>query len=195
MLCPYCQTVLTETALDCPGCQMNLSRAAALLGPVPRLEKGISDDTRALSDKECSQLHKRIKAIEQRFPQITIQVVCHSFPLEHPFPLYIFWIFNMGGISTASDKAGDNRTVLLALDPVIGKSSLMVGYGLEPFLGEPALNHLLEVAEPAWIDQAWAEGIEKVLEGLEPLLESAIKEIGSSFDLPVSPDEVRGGEF
>jgi len=174
---------------------MNLSRAAALLGPVPRLEKGISDDTRALSERERSLLLKQIKTIEQRFPQVTVQVVCHSFPLEHPFPLYVFWIFNMGGLSTATAKAGDNHTILLALDPVIGKSSLMVGYGLEPFLSEPALNHLLEIAEPAWIDQAWGEGVRKVLEGLEPLLESAVKEIGTSFDLPTTPDEVRGGEF
>ncbi|MEP4076518.1 TPM domain-containing protein [Haloferula sp.] len=174
---------------------MNLARAAKLLGPVPRFEKGISDTTRALSEKEVSDLNKRIKVIEQRFPQITIQVVCHSFPLEHPFPLYVFWVFNMGGISTATETAGDNHTILLALDPVIGKSSLMVGYGLEPFISNPALNHVLEQAEPAWIDQAWGEGIQKVLEVLEPLLESAVKEIGASFDLPTTPDEIRGGDF
>jgi uncharacterized membrane protein YgcG len=174
---------------------MNLSRAAALLGPVPRLESGISDDTQAFSDKDRTRLHKRVKQIEQRFPQITVQVVCHSFPLEHPFPLYVFWIFNMGGISTSSSKAGDNHTILLVLDPVVGNSSIMVGYGLEPFLSEPAMNHLLEVAEPAWIDQAWAEGVRIVLDGLEPLLESAIKEIGATFDLPTTPDEAFGGEF
>lgn len=195
MLCPYCQTVLTETAQECPGCQMNLSRAATLLGPVPRLEIGISDDTLALSNKDRSLLHKRIESIEQRFPQVTIQVTCHSFPSEHPFSLYVFWMFNMGGISAESAKAGDNHTILLALDPVAGNSSIMVGYGLEPFLGEPALNHLLEVAEPAWIDQAWAEGIGIVLDGLEPLLECAVKEIGITFDLPTTPDEVLGGEF
>lgn len=195
MRCPYCQTVLTETAQECPGCRMNLSRAAALLGPVPRLEKGISDSIGTLSDKNRSRLHKRIKVIEQRFPQITLQITCHCFPLEHPFSLYVFWIFNMGGIETATEKAGDNHTIMLTLDPVSGNSSIMVGYGLEPFLSEPALNHLLEVAEPAWIDQSWAEGIGIVLDGLEPLLESAIKEIGSTFDLPTTPDEVRPGEF
>lgn len=195
MLCPYCQTRLTETVQECPGCKMNLSRAAALLGPVPRLEMGISDDTQALDERDRRRLHKKIKRLETRFPQITVQVICHSFPVEHPFPLYVFWVFNMGGISKATHTAGDNHTILLALDPVVGKSALMLGYGLEPFLSEPALNHLLEVAEPAWNDKLWAEGIGIVLEGLEPLLESAAREIGSTFEIPVSPEEVRGGEF
>lgn len=195
MRCPYCQTPLTETAPECPGCRMNLSRTAALLGPVPRLEKGINDKIGTLSSKSRLRLQKRIKAIEQRFPQITIQITCHCFPLDHPFPLYVFWLFNMAGIETATEKAGDNHTIMLTLDPVSGNSSIMVGYGLEPFLGEPALDHLLEVAEPAWIDQSWAEGIAIVLDGLEPLLESAIKEIGSTFDLPTTPGEVQFGEF
>ena len=69
------------------------------------------------------------------------------------------------------------------------------GYGLEPFLAESALHHILELAAPAWITPAWGEGIEKVLENLEPLLESAIRETGTVFDLPITPDEVRGGEF
>ncbi len=195
MRCPYCHSPLTETAQECPGCRLNLSRAAALLGPVPRLESGISDHVRTLSDKSRARLQKRIKAIEQRFPQITLQIICHCFPLEHPFPLYLFWIFNMGGIASASQKAGDNHTILLALDPVSGNSGIMVGYGLEPFLGEPALDHLLEVAEPAWIDQSWAEGIGIVLDGLDQLLESAIKEIGNTFDLPTTLTEGKPKEF
>ncbi|MEM9237879.1 MAG: TPM domain-containing protein [Verrucomicrobiota bacterium] len=195
MRCPYCQTPLRETTADCPGCKLNLSRAASLLGPVPRLEVGVSDNTRALDDKDKTRIRKRIRAIEQRFPQVTVQIVCESFPDEHPFPLYVFWIFNLGGLSTATEKAGDNHTILLALDPVAGKSSIMVGYGLEPFLSEPAIEHVLELAEPSWIDSAWAEGIEICLDGLEPLLESAVRETGKAFDLPVTPEAARGGEF
>lgn len=196
MRCPYCQTPLTETAPECPGCKLNLSRATALLGPVPRIEAGVSDNSHALSETNKTRIRKRIAAIQQRFPQVLLQVACQGFPDKHPFSLYVFWIFNLGGISPSSQKAGGNRSILLVLDPDAGKSSIMVGYGLEPFLSETALDQLLEMAEPAWNDQAWYEGIIVVLDGLEQLLESAAKEVGNAFDLPYSPEEaVSGGEF
>ena len=195
MRCPYCQTDLRETVAECPGCKLNLSRAATLLGPVPRFEQGVSDHTRALAEKDTNRILKRIATIEQRFPQVTIQIICQNFPDEHPFSLYVFWIFNLGGLSSATEKAGDNHTILLTLDPVACKSAIMVGYGLEPFLTETAINHVLELAEPAWIDRAWAEGIEAALDGIEPLLESAIRETGKAFDLPITPEAARGGEF
>lgn len=48
----------------------------------------------------------------------------------------------------------------------------MPGYGLEPFLKIGALDHLLDLAGPAWSAGEWSEGIEQVLDGLDKLLES-----------------------
>jgi uncharacterized membrane protein YgcG len=195
MRCPYCQKPLRETSQDCPGCKLDLSRVYALLGPVPHLERGISDPAGVITDKARKRIHKHIRTIKQQFPQVTLQIVCQEFPKDHPLSLYIFWMFNLGAFSSTSAKAGDNHSILLALDPVACKSAVMVGYGLEPFLAEPALNHLLELAEPAWNDRAWAEGIEAALAGLEPLLEAAVRETGAAFDLPITPEAARGGEF
>lgn len=195
MRCPYCQAQLRETVAHCPSCKLDLNRVGSLLGPVPRLDPGICDRTQALNDKAKKRILKRIRTIEQSFPQVTLQVLCESFPDEHPYALYVFWVFNLGGFSSASEKAGGNHSILLTLDPVACKSSIMVGYGLEPFLTEPAINHVLELAEPAWIDRAWAEGIDAALNAIEPLLESAIREAGKAFDLPITPEAARGGEF
>jgi hypothetical protein len=48
----------------------------------------------------------------------------------------------------------------------------MPGYGLEPFLKTETLDHLLELASPAWESRRWADGISRVLDGLDQLLES-----------------------
>ena len=82
-----------------------------------------------------------------------------------------------------SQKAGENRTILLALDPAKGRSALTVGYGLEPFLGDEALDHLLELAEPAWIAGQWTRGILEVITGLDRLLQSAALEVAAGFGL------------
>lgn len=195
MRCPYCRTALTELTSECPGCQLNLSRATALLGPVPRIENGVSDHCEAFTPKERKDLLQRVHALQERFPQVRLQVLCHHFPDTQPFPLYVFWIFNMGGISRDPEKAGHNRTILLVLDPLGHKSALTVGYGLEPFLTEAALDQVLELASPAWTDQAWAEGTTAAIDGLGALLDTAAHTAAEAFQLPVSPRTRIAGEF
>jgi len=71
----------------------------------------------------------------------------------------------------------------------------MTGYGLEPFLGDEALDHLLELAEPAWIAGHWAQGIHEVIRGLDRLLASAAREAAAGFGLPSPANPRRPGEF
>ena len=67
---------------------------------------------------------------------------------------------------------GRKHPLLVALDPVRGEAAIMPGYGLEPFIRHEALDHLLELAGPAWEKVQWGDGIMKVLDGLDQLLES-----------------------
>ena len=68
-----------------------------------------------------------------------------------------------------------------------GESAIMPGYGLEPFLQREALDHLLEIASPAWETGHWAEGLAMVLDGLDKLLESIA--------IPEEAAAKRNGEF
>lgn len=55
MQCPYCHAPLTETSTECPSCQISLHSANALLGPMPRFAKGLTDELRVIekgSDKK-----------------------------------------------------------------------------------------------------------------------------------------------
>ncbi len=139
---------------------------------MPRLNPVVADTTRKLGASDQAKLKKRIAQIQRRFPQLVLQVVMHVFPEEHPFSMHVFWLFNAGNFAGDSQRGKDNHALLVALDPSRGEAAIMPGYGLEPFLKTEALDHLLELAGPAWEKENWTEGILLVLDRLDQLLES-----------------------
>lgn len=171
MLCPFCRSPLDAGAPECPACRVTFPRTSALLGVLPRLSTGISDGGH-LGPQEITKLLKAKETLERKFPQVTLQVVIHSFPAEQPFSLHVFWIFNAASFAGDTHRGAENHTVLLAVDPGRAEGGLMVGYGLEPFVSREALDHLLELAGPAWQIQRWLDGILTVVAGLDRLLES-----------------------
>lgn len=183
MRCPYCRTALAETTPECPACRLTLARATSLLGKMPRLEQDFDDPERRLHNRSARRVKAAISRLCERFPQIALQVTLRTFPAEHPFDLHVFWLFNEVMISGESNKCGDNHSVLLAVDPARAQAALMVGYGLEPFLGQNAMDHLLTLAGPMWRRKEWMDGILTVLEGLDRLLESASTETTRAFGL------------
>jgi hypothetical protein len=180
---------------ECPSCRLTLDRANALLGPMPRIGPGVSDLAQALPKGDSKKIAKAIARLSWTFPQVNLHVLLHLFPADHPFELHVFWIFNGGGLAPESQKGGENRSILLALDPAQGKSALMVGYGLEPYLGDEALEHLLELSEPAWRTGEWTRGILELIAALDRLLESAALEVANGFGLEAQAAPPRRGEF
>lgn len=139
---------------------------------MPRLAPVVADTTRQLSAADQVKMKKRIAQIQRRFPDLVLQVVVNSFPEDHPFSMHVFWLFNAGNFAGDSQRGKDNHALLVVLDPARGEAAIMPGYGLEPFLKTEALDHLLELAGPAWENSRWADGIFQVLDGLDQLLES-----------------------
>lgn len=187
MRCPYCQTPQQAAASECPACRLTFPRTSALVGAVPRLAPMVADTTRSLKPNEQHKLKQQISGIQRRFPQLVLQVVVHEFPVEHPFSMHVFWLFNAANFAGDSRRGKDNHALLLALDPVRGEAAIMPGYGLEPFLQREALDHLLELAGPAWETGNWAVGLSRVLDGFDKLLESVA--------LPEEATSKKEGEF
>lgn len=172
MNCPYCQAVVEANASECSACRLTFPRTITLLGPSPRYFPSVSDSTQSLTNSEQAKLKSRINEIKKRFPQLVIQVVMQSFPKEHPFAMHAFWLFNAANFAGGLKRGKDNHALLVALDPHRSEAAIIPGYGLEPLLRIDALDHLLELAGPAWENKRWAEGITRVLDGLDQLLES-----------------------
>jgi uncharacterized membrane protein YgcG len=184
MQCPYCRTPLRETSSECPSCRLTLGRAKVLLGPVPRLTAGICDSTRLLGARGTRRVRNALERLRRRFPQVNPQIVMREFSGEQPFELQVFWLFNAGNFASEEEKGPANRAVLLAIDPPNTRAALMVGYGLEPFIADEALNHLLDLADPAWRSGRYAEGILTVLRGLDSLLTTVIESLPDTVGLP-----------
>ncbi len=172
MRCPYCLSPLTASAPECPKCHLSYPKTGPLLGAVPRLPALVADTTGLLRPSDLTKLRNRIQAIQRRFPQLVLQVVMHRFSEEHPFSMHVFWLFNAASFAGDSNRGKDNHALLLAIDPARGEAAIMPGYGLEPFLANEAVDHLLELAGPAWQGGRWADGIMRVLEGLDQWLET-----------------------
>lgn len=172
MRCPFCQTPLKADAAECPACRLTFPRTNTLVGILPRLSPVVADTTRRLDPADQAKLKKRIAQIQHRFPQLVLQVVMHVFPEDHPFSMHVFWLFNAGNFAGDSQRGKDNHALLVALDPMRCEAAIMPGYGLESFLKSEALDHLLELAGPAWDNARWADGLFQVLNGLDQLLES-----------------------
>lgn len=191
MRCPYCAAPLQEDSPECPGCRLDLRRAAQLLGPVPRTEPGLCDSTSALSATERKRIRKRIDELARRFPQVRPQLVFRHFSDGHPIGLHAFWIFNLAAFSSDAENHGQNHGVLLLVDPVAGESAITPGYGLEPFLTHDELDDLLGMAESGWNDKDWCGGTLTLLDGLEGLLERAASRAADALDR--SPREAPSG--
>lgn len=169
---PLLPAPLRPDATECAACRLTFPRTSALVGVPPRLSPGGADTTLRLKQAEQVKLKQRIAKIQRRFPLLVLQVVLHEFPREYPFSMHVFWLFNAANFAGDSQRGKANRALLIALDPERGEAAIMPGYGLEKFLHDEALDYLLALAESDWENQRWTEGILRVLDGLDQLLES-----------------------
>lgn len=172
MRCPYCQGPLKASASDCPACRLSFQRVSALLGAVPRITPLVADTTGTLRSSDHKLIMRQLARLQKRFPQVVPQVVMHRFPAEHPFSMHAFWLFNAADFAGASRRGRENHSLMLVIDPFREEAAIVPGYGLEPFLTSDSLGRLLDLAEPAWRDSQWCEGVLRVCDGLDRLLET-----------------------
>lgn len=172
MRCPYCHNPLIINSSECPSCRLSYPRTVALLGAAPRLGETLSDGANLIPASDRGRLRKRIADIQERFPQLVLEVVTYRFPLEHPFSTHVFWLFNAAGFAGSMRRGKDNHAIMLVIDPGRLEAAVIPGYGLEPFLSGEALGHLLDLATPAWEEGRWVDGILRVINGLDTWLET-----------------------
>ena len=182
--CPYCNTPLTETSQHCPGCNLDIERANAVMGPVPLLSgSGLTDLTRTLTPADEKGIQRTLQSFQRRFPQCHLHVLVNKFADTFPPASHLFWLFNSAGLSRTESRRGSNRDILIGVDPVQHWAGFIIGYGLEPFLGQEALDHILERATPRLEAGQLGDAATEIITQLGELMEGVCRELPATLGL------------
>ncbi|MFT4549596.1 MAG: putative membrane protein YgcG [Verrucomicrobiales bacterium] len=149
---------------------MSLEKVNRLFGVVPRIVEGISDDAGILNDSSKKRIRGAANELTIRFPQTNFSVVTTNLPTDTSLGVFAFWIFNEAGIARDLDRANNNHDILLTIDPSNGRCSLMVGYGLEPYVSEQQLGQIVLTARAALEARQFANAIGKIISNLSGTL-------------------------
>lgn len=169
--------------------------ASALLGPIPRLAKGLNDTVALLDAPAGKKIQLALTHLASKFPQVDMHILIRHFDPQYPISTHLFWLFNQGEFCAEDQKGGKNHSILLALDPKHGRIGLIVGYGLEPFLPRKALDHTLEKAQPSLGASDYAKALLTVIDALEHLMAGVCDGLEETFGVDVQPSAPSNKEF
>lgn len=192
--CPYCTKPLLETSTECPHCQLTLAALGKLMGPTPIMVGGISDGPKVLKSRDITRINKVRQHFQRQFPQSRLNIVMRTFSQDVPFSSILFWLFNTAGLSEEAARRGKNRDILIVIDPKRKEAGLMLGYGLEPFVPQKALDHLVDRAAPLLSVREYAQALCNLIEGLGQLLASISQDISQNLGL-LEPLTQETGEY
>lgn len=181
--CPACRTPAIETDVACRQCGFSLEAADRAFGIPPHLTPPLADLAGVLGAFERKRALRVIQQVERRFPQLTIAAVLTEVPEQTPLSTYAFWLFNRGQLTSAVEKGGDNRLVMLLIDTGAAQAATMLGYGLEPFVQETRLQSCLQAARQALLRGHHGQAIEAFTRELDRQLSEVCQMIPKQFGL------------
>lgn len=183
MRCPACQSPVFENDAACRQCSFTLEAADRAFGVPPALHKPLTDASGALSRLARRRVEKSISQIEHRYPQIEVAVLLLNVPKQAPMSAFAFWLFNRGQLSSAVEKGGENRLVMLLVDLESERAVVMTGYGLEPFVQEAQLEMCLNRFSQQAQRGGLVDGIDGFLKELDVQLKTVVRQLPRQFGL------------
>ncbi|MCB1099009.1 MAG: TPM domain-containing protein [Verrucomicrobiales bacterium] len=200
MRCPFCKSPAQEILEQCPDCGFTLTEVQRVFGVAASLEPGLSDLDQIFSKGERRGLIKALSHFRRKFPQCQFSVIASEHPSPKlPYSVYAFWLFNTSGICRKIDKAGENHDFLLAIDSKRGLASLLVGYGLEPFVGPQHIEEILNSGKSQLHAGNWSGAVMAIVEAAESHLASICSGLNQTFGIDIQKiyeaDKQRKGEL
>ena len=112
------------------------------------LEHPLTDLVAALGAMKKRAVREALLGMSRTFPQLSFAAVLAQVETRVPLAAHAFWLFNTGGLTAAQESGGLCRLVLLELDVPNARAACMIGYGLEPFVPQDALDRIAGAALP-----------------------------------------------
>ena len=189
MHCTACKSPSFETDAECGSCGLSLERADSLFGTPPAIPPTVADLAAVMGNAGRRSVQAAARDLHDRFPQVRFTVLTASLAADVSLPVYTFWIFNRGDVCREIERGAANHDILLVIDPDNARSNLIVGYGLEPFVGTHYLDAALAAASPAFSKKKFADGTRSVIASLTEALTTVSAELPTTYGL--NPNEIR----
>ena len=153
------------------------------MGPVPGLTPGLNDTLCVLNKKSRHQITKALSRLNHRFPQVSMHIITRDFNPKYSISTHLFWLFNQDIFSASNHPGGKNHSILLGLDTSQQQAGIIVGYGLEPFLAQKSLDHVLEKAQASLSQSAYGEAVLTIIDQIYKLMEEVCNDLNELLDL------------
>ncbi len=187
LICPYCRKAILEDSPSCPSCSLTIEGATKILGPVPLLNRGITDLTDSLSVKERKKVNRQLRRFESTLPGSELNILIKEFDPKYSLSTHLFWLFNTAGLSPEEKSQSNNQDLLLGIDPIHGHVAITVGYGLEPFLNADSMKRALEEARPFLEKGEYLNAINFIIQSLITLMIQAASNAAITMGLEQAP--------
>jgi uncharacterized membrane protein YgcG len=164
MNCPFCANPAFEGIQTCTICGFSLAALDRSYGAIPRLTPELCDNAHVFLPAQVPPLRAAMAFFHRRFPQSYFHIVTVDLPPTANLKAYAFWLFNRAGLSSDLNRGAENHDVFLAIDAANQRASLIVGYGLEPFINEGHLDHSLLAGAGSLAQGKYFEGCREIIE-------------------------------
>ena len=163
MKCPRCISEIAYGALMCGGCGFSILDQESLLGNDAVCLARVTNANQAFSEADLARLDAALDQFEQQFPQLFFAVYSAALPSSMRLREFAFWLLNRAAIPSLEITRPNENGCLLILEETSGEVAMVVGYLLECYFPETALQKILRSGKRAWSRGKLVEGVLSVI--------------------------------
>ncbi len=195
MKCPRCVQRIHRAAESCPHCGFTLADADAVFGHEEVRIKCLTDCAGILRRRDRHRVETAMEKISRRFPQVFVAVYTGSLGELANLRQFGFWLLNRAAFEDVPLEKPNEAGILITVDPESKAAGMVFGYLLDPFLEDSDTFDCLSRGHAYWLEERYAEGIQRVLRRLDEILAKRSRQARRDpefFERKVLPPEKTG---
>jgi hypothetical protein len=170
MKCPRCVQRIHRAAESCPHCGFTLDDADAVFGHEEVRIKCLTDCAGIFRRRDRQRVEVAMEKISRRFPQVFVAIYTGSLGERANLRQFGFWLLNRAAFEDVPVEKPNEAGILITIDPESKAAGIVFGYLLDPFLEESDTFDCLSRGHAYWLEERYADGIQRVLRHLDGIL-------------------------
>ncbi|MGJ8696443.1 MAG: hypothetical protein ACSHYF_09000 [Verrucomicrobiaceae bacterium] len=170
IVCPSCFLKIDEVVERCPRCDFSGDVAVQRYPfAAPRMERFI-DSAGKFDERARKAIARKLDGLAKQFPQVRMCFCALELPEHVDLREFGFWMFNASPVEDPAEAERRPWTILLLIDHVIGRATVVSGYAIEPFVRDDRWETLLRLEREYFFKQDYAEAGCRFVDGAEKIL-------------------------